>query len=262
MLDKVIVYLDSQDFSKFTDSENGRGSPEVTSVLNRLLQEVDAGRVIVPISMPHISELIQYEGGGRDLAFQKAATIERISKKWACRYVTDMLEAELIDFAASKNILRSPPQSSTRFPLDPDGKWHPTIGPTVGGFRGQLEDAIEEELKTSVATNRQMRRHAKAYSRSRRFKDMLDKPEIIAQANKILSDYPLTEKFTRENYLIRHLKGEISNEVVETELLRAIRTPRLFVTWYFERYVRNKRYSKLDAQSRHKDSWLGNTPAF
>ena len=85
-----IVYLDSQDFSRLADVSAGRADPDVGALLLQLLGLVDAGRIIVPLSMGHLSELLQYEGGGRDLTLRKATVIEQICRTYAFRPPNDL----------------------------------------------------------------------------------------------------------------------------------------------------------------------------
>jgi hypothetical protein len=233
---KVIVYLDTQDFSRFADCLNGRGTPGAQTVLDVLLPEIDAGRVICPVSMAHLSELLQYDGGGRDLTLRKAEAVERLSGPYAFRNMNDMLAADLIDFAEKKGFLRQPPMRPRYFPLDEDGQWHPSVGRVLNDLKGEMERQLAVSLKEESNLSRAMRRKAKAVVRTKGWAEVLSGPDAEQRMREFASSYPVTERFISERLFQKLLLGQIKREAVEAELFKGLRQPTRFVTWYFERY--------------------------
>lgn len=230
----VVIYLDTQDFSLFDECLNGRGKPEVTDVLDKLLPEIDAGRVACPISMAHLSELLQYQGGGRDLTLRKAESIERLAGSYAFRDINDMISAELIDLAVSNKCLRHPPLRQPHFPLDNEGQWHPSVEKMLDTIKGQMERGLNAELKEQRGVPRALRRKAKSIMRSGGWGEALTSPGAMAQMREFASSYPVTDRFL--DLMPRFLLGKVRAEVVEVELFKGMRRPTNFATWYFERY--------------------------
>lgn len=233
---KIILYLDTQDFSRFADCLNGRGTSEAKAVLDGLLPEIDAGRVIAPVSMAHISELLQYEGGGRDLTLRKAEAIERLSGRYAFRDFNDMVAADLIDFAVREGYLRQPPPRPRHFPLDDEGQWHAPAGRVLDDFRGQVERQFDSGLKEQHGLPRALRRKAKAMMRSGGWAEVLSGLDAEQEMRQLATNYPVTERFIRENLFLQLLLGKVRPEVVEAEIFKGLRQPTRFVEWYFERY--------------------------
>lgn len=75
----LVVYLDSQDYSRFADAEIGRGREEDLSVFHELIRMKEAGDIKIIYSPMNMSELLQYDNGGRELTLRKAGVVERLA---------------------------------------------------------------------------------------------------------------------------------------------------------------------------------------
>lgn len=231
---QAVIYLDTQDFSRFADCLNGRGTPEATDVLDKLLPEIDAGRVVCPISMAHLSELLQYQDGGRDLTIRKAEAIERLAGPYAFRDFNDMISAELIDFAVLKRCIRHPHPKHPDFPLDREGQWHPSVERTLDNIKSKMDRDLDVALKEQRGVPRALRRKVKSVMRTGGWEQALANPESMDQMRDFASSYPVTDRFL--DLMPRFLLGKVRAEEVEAELFKGMRRPTNFVTWYFERY--------------------------
>lgn len=189
--------------------------------------------------MPHISELIQYQGGGRELALRKAASIERICGSWAFRYIGDIVEAEGLTFAASKGIYKLSSLKQNDFPVNAEGFWHPDLGPLFKDIEKSIDKQLNEELNTIANLNRSLKRKIKHQTKSN-LRSPLMRQQYEEHSQKLLADYPLTEKFVKENMFVKFLYKEIGYREMENELLFSLRMPSKFVTWYFEKHDGNK----------------------
>ena len=233
---KVIIYLDTQDFSRFADCLSNRGTKDAGLALEALLPEIDAGRVIAPISMAHISELFQYEDGGRDLVLRKAQAIERLSWPYAFRDMNDMIVADFVDFAVSTGCLRQRPPRPASFPVDEEGQWHPSVGSILDDVQAQMDRRLNAALKEEHGLSRADRRKAKKVMRSYGWGEALTTPEAEKQMREFANKYPVTDRFINEKMFQRLLQGKLKADVVEAEIFKGIRRPTDFVCWYFERY--------------------------
>lgn len=240
MTDKVILYLDTQDFSRFADCLGGRGESDAETALEFLLPLIDSGKVVVPYSMAHISELLQYEGGGSELTYRKASAIERISGSYTFRMFNDLIYTDLIDLAKDMRLLRSLPPRPAGFPLDANGHWHPELGDIIGDLPAKMDRWLDDDLKNELHLPRAARRRIKGGLRRGGMRELLSKGDTREEMRKYQEQMPISDRFIEEDLFRKFLLKQVPRKELEEEMLGEIRRPTQFVKWYFERYDGDK----------------------
>lgn len=230
----ITVYLDTQDFSKLADAASGRGPTALADLLQRLLALKAQGVARFIYSAVHLSELLQYDGGGRDLTLRKAQMVKRLAGAQAL-YGPDRLMAWELCRAAQAAGLASLPQLPATSVTDDNG-WHShtrNLLDDIGSFADLREDTLNRELSAlaaqqGVAINRKLQRKARSEARRQKASAL---PETAY--DELARKYPFPRAlFTRT--MPRFIDGKISREAAAAALLREMGDPEQFVVWYFE----------------------------
>ncbi|WP_404480406.1 hypothetical protein [Novosphingobium sp. BL-52-GroH] len=106
--DIPVVYLDSQDYSRFGDLLRGASKDDALSALFLdLVERKNRGEVIFAISMPVLAEIFQYDADYRDTCFKKAEAVEQLCGKYALAHPARLVGAEILSAAAGRGMLDS-----------------------------------------------------------------------------------------------------------------------------------------------------------
>lgn len=230
----VNVYLDTQDFSRLADAAAGRGEPDHAVVLQELLRLKASGAADFIYSSVHLSELLQYEGGGRELTLRKARMVKQLAGERALMNPTRLIAWEVARVAAELGL--APPAKSPSSPIMNGHGWHPggfDLLFDIGSLKAARDEALEHELRQLSASagaviNRKLRRRAKSEANRMRLTSLPD-----SAFDALVAKYPFPrEIFTRT--LARYFDGKISREEASAALLREMGDPEQFVIWYFE----------------------------
>ena len=222
MDDKAVIYLDTQDYSKFAEARLGRGHIELLDVLNELLSFKNRGSIIFAYSFPLLSELLQFSENDRELIMQKAKIVEELCDNNAFYHPNVVVIKEV----------RQAAQSTADHCLVSDSnRWFPTAKSMFKGLEKIAENKLDEELKKrKITLNRARRRKAKKILR----------PQVISKfareyASTLAKDYPLSEKF-----FAQHLADALSRKIPYPELDRLFyaeaQKPSNFLHAYFTYY--------------------------
>lgn len=74
----LVVYLDTQDFSRFGDVLRGRGDTASEQLFQTLEERRRTDGVVFAVSMPLLAELLQYHPDFRETTLRKAEAVERL----------------------------------------------------------------------------------------------------------------------------------------------------------------------------------------
>lgn len=228
----VRVYLDSQDFSRFADAaaDRPREAADVP-LLATLEAHAKAGRVQFFYSAMHLSELLQYEGGGRDLTLRKGAAVERLCGTQALIHPGRLVALQAVEAAQAYGLpLERRPLPA---PVSSDNDWHPSLSVTLGDLRGHLDRALERRL-ASAGSNRHRRKAVLAQVRKAGAALFSD-----ADIERIAQSFPFSPDVMRRAIRMA-MEGRRPTADEERTFFREFAQPTRFVQIYFDREAGGK----------------------
>lgn len=232
----LTVYLDTSDYSRFADYVAGRGSPETGMVFNRLLEFKNAGSVQFAYSMSVLCELLQYEGGGRELTLRRAAVVERLCGRHTFRHMARLLAIQVARVASTNGLIK-PEELGALVALSTADGWFPAVTGIATRPRALRDEIVEAELAKLPQIGRRARRAAKAHIRRLNLsKEFAKSPALVEQ---LAQEYPISRKVLNE-ILPKYLDGRLSKMEYERHMFAEIAKPAQFVVLYFERYQDDK----------------------
>lgn len=153
-----VVYLDTQDFSRFGDVLRGKSDAATEALFLELERRSKAGDAIFPASMPIIGELLQYNAKYRETTICKAQAVERLCGHWALAFPSRLIAAELLTVARQRQLM---PDGLAPETLSSDRYWYPNISGALDGLRGQIQAQVKSAVSDLQLSNRYERRRAK-----------------------------------------------------------------------------------------------------
>jgi hypothetical protein len=222
----AVVYLDSQDYSRFGDALRGKSDIATQELFRTLEARRHSGAAIFAVSMPILGELLQYNSSYRETTFKKAEAVERLCGSWALAYPSRLVAAEIADAAFQLGFLSTPRQVPL---LSSDRYWFPNVGDELRHFRARLRAEFEAEAATIQLNSRTLRR---------RMKKQVRKFDPVAAARgaapMMAAEYGIpVEAITGS--ILSFLQGKIPPEEASRRLFSAIAAPTTFVGAYFEK---------------------------
>lgn len=226
MFSSPIIYLDTQDYSRFGDVLRGRSDTKTEKIFRELERRKLSGEAIFAISMPILGELFQYDANYRETTIKKAEAVELLSGEWALAYPSRLIASEIAEYAKKRGLISfvdgKGVVSSSRY-------WYPNMAGYLNSFRQELNNEINSKLAEYQLPSRALRR--KAASNARR----IDPAEIVQRAApEMAMRLGISEKSIKESLLLL-LKRRISPDAASQRLLGEIAEPTKFVEIYFER---------------------------
>lgn len=218
-----IVYLDTQDYSRFGDVLRGKADSKTEALFIALCQMRRDGKAIFAASMPILAELLQYDFGYRETTIKKAEAVEMLCGPWAMAYPSAIVADEIAQFAERRGITVERPSL-----LNDERRWFPDIDNVFANLREQMKAAVDDHLKL-MNLPRALRRRAKSQARK------LDYIEAARNAAvQMAAEYGLPVT-AFENSIVALLRGQITDRQASRRLFGAIAEPVKFVEIYFER---------------------------
>jgi len=225
-LDAPVVYLDVQDYSRFGDVLRGKSDASTEQLFLDLEKQASAGRVIFPVSMPVLGELLQYDANFRDTTIHKAEAVERLCGPWALPFPTRLVAAEIVETARARGDI---PSGDPIALLSSERYWYPNVSVEFGGLRDELRRVANEQLAAAQLPSRQLRRRAKRFART------VDLAAVAeAAAPEAAEKFGLPQSAVTESF-VALLRGRVTPEVASRRLFQTIAEPVRFVELYFER---------------------------
>jgi hypothetical protein len=227
----ITVYLDTQDYSRLADAEVGRGRGDDLRVLEELRDLKTNANVRFAYSAMNLSELLQYEGGGRELTLRKARAVQSLAGSNAFIDLGKLLAFQIASTAAKAGLIDGKMLPDT--PVSTENGWFPDIGDffsEVGNFKQKRLDMLEEKFRNEPA-NRKARRAAKANISRMRLGDL---PSSAFDA--MVKKYPFSRDLF-EITLAGYFDGKVTKAEASRALLNQAGEPARFVVWYFEHHM-------------------------
>ena len=223
----ALVYLDTQDFSRFGDVVRGVADPKLNEIFEDLKVLRHTGLATFVVSMPLLSELLQYDSDRRDIVFAKAKAVEELCGTASVPFPAILMSMETAQVAAEMGLghLRRPVEK-----INLMRQWYPDISGELIDYRNQITQAINEQFASMDLKTRQLRQRAKTIRRKislklvvqlindADFENELGFPSGLAQ--RVISDL---------------LEGRINPYQASTRLFEYVAQPEKFVEFYFEK---------------------------
>jgi hypothetical protein len=221
-----VVYLDSQDFSRFGDVLRGKSDDATEKLFLDLETRAKAGSAIFSVSMPHYSELLQYDAGHRETTIKKAEAVERLCGTWALAYPSRLIASEIGEVCRRHGLS---PQSEFSSVLSAERYWYPNVASAFDDIRTMIRGAVDVEIDALQLPSRALRRKARSLAK---------KLDISAAAKDAAPG--MAAKFglpvsAITGSIVALLKGRATPEEASQRLFRAIAAPVTFVEAYFEK---------------------------
>lgn len=235
----LVVYLDSQDYSRLDDARAGRGRDKDEDILSQLLEFKSRKIAKFAYSVMNLGEVLQYDGGGRDLTVRKAKTIEILTEGNAFIYSNNLIALQIAEAAISQGIIQR--KSSTK-PLSDANGWYPSLGPVFQSARNFRENTINSTIG-EFSTNRATRRRVKSTVMKYRIGKLPD--EFL---EKLTQKYPFSKELFSDVFA-KFFDLKISKTEAERRLFSEMAEPSRFAIWYFE----------LNKHGKSLPTWLNNS---
>ena len=225
----LIIYLDSQDYSRFADVLRGKSDSQTEEVFQELEKYKQLGDILFVSSMPIICELLQYDANYRDTTIKKAEAVERLCGPWTLPYPTRLFAKEILIAAREHGF----EQIHTDIPIHSNDRfWYPSVPDIFDDIRKNANQHLEETI--ALLPSRTARRLAK--KRAKRL-DLLAVSREAAPS--IAEKFGMTIDVV-EKSLIEFLEGKISSPEASRRLFQHIANPTHFVSMYFEKIESNR----------------------
>lgn len=222
----LIVYLDTQDLSRFGDVLRGKGDAQHERLFNDLEARKLAGDVVFPVTMPLMSELLQYDATYRETTLRKAEAVERLCGVHAMLPTTRLAAMEVARSAYQSGLIASVPRVEI---LSDDRLWFPSLTDTLHDLRASMHAAARQSLAATLP-DLAMRQRAE------QILETVDwGVEVAALAPKIAEEVGLPTEAVLAS-VAPFLRGEISPAEASRRMLSGISEPSVFVNMYFERW--------------------------
>jgi hypothetical protein len=205
MKEPLIVYLDTQDYSKLYSDNSG----QIQDVFQYLCEKVDKSEIIIPHSYFIIAELLtSFTEEFREDRLQRVAILKRLCGSNTFRFIDGDMSGEN---AISK-----------------EGYWYPKFD-----LWGHLKNGMSEQaalklrsLSKTIAAKVDKRNPWPALLRYF--------PELRNSISKQARILPVPKSFYESHLLIRYLKGEVSEAVMKAQTETILTDLHIFFTFWFE----------------------------
>jgi hypothetical protein len=227
MINPVLVYLDSSDYSRLSDPRYA-GDAELSAVREFLIEATRNGTIEVRYSIVHVVEACHHTPESRAQATLRAELISALSGKRVMGFFSDVLRDEICR--------RSGDQPSRRLGVDDEGRWHPDY-PDLGK---EVQDAIMQgvcDALVSVPKNRNERRRTKARFgtpdklRAGALRELAKDRQLL---DALAAKHGMSPKFVRERLLGRWLTNR-SAEDTDRDVRDELFDPVSFISHYVDR---------------------------
>jgi hypothetical protein len=220
----LVVYLDTQDLSRFGDVLRGKGDAQHEKLFDLIEARKRAGDVVFPATMPLICELLQYDAAHRETTIRKAEAVERLCGSYAMPAPTRLAAIEVSRVAQAGMIAGTAPIDI----LNNDRLWFPTIADTLSDLRENMLVAARQSLSVSLPDTAMCKR-------AEQILETVDwSVEIAALASKVAEEVGLPVEAVMAS-VVPFLGGKISSVEASRRMLSGISEPAVFVDMYFER---------------------------
>lgn len=226
----LIVYLDTQDFSRFGDVLRGVSDQSTKTLYEQLLQFRAGGSVVFPLSMPLLSELLQYDEATREICLAKAQAVESLCGSWAVPYPSRLVAMEIAEIitAGGDYRLRKACDYITN-----DRYWYPNIGELMNDFRANIRKEASITIDSLPATSFTQKRKIKAMRKRLKLTKFFDEADFTEFEEKL--GIPSKELARAIRPFMRR---QITSEQAAHRIFQSVAEPTKFIEVFYDRNVK------------------------
>lgn len=224
------VYLDSSDYSVLGDALQNAAHPHAATIA-RLIELVDSDMIQVRFSGIHVIEVSHIEKSARDAAVRRARCIERLSKGRCFAFFTSLLAREQENFEKGDPLYDGI--------TNDDGSWFPdTSDDVIKSLRSSITDGLRKALKENVNNRHERRGFERMLVKDNKLSPLAAQKLLVPQRDILLKElaeqFPLSERFFKEDLLIHFATGNLSSSELYRELSIVFRDIEKFVGWTYD----------------------------
>lgn len=225
----LTVYLDTQDFSRFGDVLRGV-SDQVTEKLYKQLLEFRAdGSVAFLLSMPLLSELLQYDEVNRDICVAKAEAVESLCGSWAVPYPSRLVAMEIAEVLAANGNHRL--RKDCEYISD-KRYWYPNVSEIMDDFRSNLRRQASKAFDNLPAMNFTQKRKFKAMRKRLKLTKFFDEADFSEFEEKLGIPGEDLARAIRP-----FMKRQITSEQAAHRIFQCVAEPTKFIEVFYDRSV-------------------------
>lgn len=234
-----VVYLDTQDFSRFGEVIRGRADQSAKELFECLIAKSATGEARFVYSMVVLSELLQYHPDYESTTLARAEAVDLLCRGWCCvnpsglmaREAAWMLRRESIQLPS---VIRS------------KNDWTPNLSNVFEDFEQQLSASKKSVVDSAKHMNRKARKIAEKGATDRAFSKLL-----VEAAPVIAAEYGLSQQAFLSSFLLLH-KKKITSEEASRRFFAAVSSPTGFVHTYFKKYEGEKDFPRWVGGAGHR----------
>ena len=223
------VYLDSSDYSVLSDPKAENKKIEETKI--KLFSFIDRGDIEIRFSNIHVFEMAHTGIEHRELALKRFEVLEELCQNKTLLCIQDMENLEIATLAKDQTI-----SLDVQLIANNNGRWFPDI--EFEDPKQFVFDGLSNQFKKMKIHRKKRIELLKHLFRRGNLTDvgysMVSKNrEPLNQALSL--NYPLTERFWKDDFLLQYLKGSITKAHFMKELQNGFFDPKNLVGWYIDR---------------------------
>lgn len=197
-------------------------------IFDQLCRLVDQGTIEIRFSSVHVIEIAHLDSKSRELALNRAKCLQRLSGGKCFRFWLDISAIECVNLLTGRRVYENV--------ISNNGHWYPDVSELASSLREILINEFRRVALENTA-NRQQRR-----ALERRY---FPKGELTSEAVRILEpnrvelmaalsqQFPLSERFFRDDLMLKFAKREVSAEEVSDEISIILQDVKTFIGWTY-----------------------------
>jgi len=227
----LLVYLDSQDYSRFGDVLRGKSDAKSEALYRSLLDIGATGDAAFAYSMPVLGELLQFDEQYAETTDRKAEAVFELCGGNALAFPSRIVAHEIATTALNLGMAETGPECPS---WSTEGYWYPNVESIFVDLKKTMRAQLNDELSAAVLPNRAARRRAKTLGKK------LSLADIARNGSQEIGEKYGFAPDIVERSMAHYLEGKISARDASHLLFSAIANPTAFVAAYFRRYEGEK----------------------
>lgn len=228
------IYLDSSDISSLSDNSRVQDHSDLQETWQFLLSQINQGTIAVRYSFVHITEISQLDHRYLDAALRRAATLNKLCNGQVLLAPDHLLRSEL------RIALGLDGNTFPNYAYGTDDQWIPDIENQIASIRQSAIQTLHEILKSLPRAQRRPLEKLLFAGNGLSERGIRE----LTKANSSLipafeAEFPLTEKFWKEDMLSLYLMGKITDKQLAKELKKGFANPENFIGWIVDRHDAN-----------------------
>jgi hypothetical protein len=223
------VYLDNSDYSVLGDAMADPTHKHV-STLAKLIQLVDSGKIQIRFSGTSVIEASHIEKSARDAAIRRGKCIERLCGGKCFIYWPSLLAQEQANFEQERPLYSGLTNDASL--------WFPNLSDVAKSLGDSLEKGLLSAIKESGRSRKERRTAEKLLVKNGKLSplgaSMLKGPQRVQLLSKLAEQFPLSDRFYKEDLIVKYAAGKLSPPELVEELSIVFRDVEKFIGWTYD----------------------------